>query len=130
MSALFFFFFEGAPSTAPSLIVLDVIAERKQNRLSAQLGQCLDQIASNDPSPVFVIATTSHLEDTDSNFRTASRFSRELASGIPDFEQHTATLRVAAAHLLCAADVQLDAEGFVGGDIAAFCRLSIESNRQ
>jgi hypothetical protein len=54
----------------------------------------------------------------------------KLASGIPDFEQHTATLRVAAAHLLCAADVQLDAEGFVGGDIAAFYRLSIEFNRQ
>jgi SpoVK/Ycf46/Vps4 family AAA+-type ATPase len=122
--------FEAATNAAPSLILLDrldVIAGRKQSRLSAQLGQCLDQIASNDRTPVFVIATTSHLDDIDSDLRTASRFSRELAIGIPDFEQRFAMLRVTAGRLSCASDVQLDAiareaEGFVGGDISALCR--------
>jgi SpoVK/Ycf46/Vps4 family AAA+-type ATPase len=121
--------FKAACEVAPAIIVIDdidVLSQRKEPssvRLVSQLGQCLDESASN----VFVIATTSKLDQIDLSLRRPGRLSREVSVGIPDYEQRLAVLEVVASRLNLADDVSLDevahnAEGFVGADLASLAQ--------
>jgi ribosome biogenesis ATPase len=122
--------FKAAATSSPSLIVvddIDVIARRKEGasvKLIAQLGQSLDSCFADEEHLVFVIATTSHLENIDISLRRPGRFGREVSIGLPDYEQRLAVLNVAVSRVNCDTDVRLDiiareAEGFVGADITA-----------
>jgi ribosome biogenesis ATPase len=118
--------FKAAGQTSHSIILIDdidVISQRKEPssiRLVSQLGQCLDGCDSN----VFVIATTSKLEQVDLALRRPGRFSREVSLGIPDYEQRLAVLQVVCGRLNLDDDVSLEeiarnTEGFVGADLAS-----------
>jgi ribosome biogenesis ATPase len=122
--------FKAATTSAPSLIVVDdvdVIARRKEGtsvKLISQLGQCLDSCFAEDEGLVFVLATTSCLENIDVSLRRTGRFGREVSIGLPDYEQRLSVLRVAASRINCDGEVRLEdiareAEGFVGADITA-----------
>ena len=125
--------FKAAAASSPALVVIDdvdIVAQKKDkasSRMVAQFAQSLDECFANTDSIVIVIGVTSHLDNVDASLRRPGRFSREIAIGVPDYEQRLAILRVRASRLNLDSDVSLEqvareAEGFVGADIRGLCQ--------
>ena len=125
--------FRAAMSASPALVVIDevdIVAQKKDkssSRMVAQFAQSLDECFGDSGSMVIVVGVTSHLDNVDASLRRPGRFSREIAIGVPDYEQRLSILQVRAARLNLDSSVALDqvareAEGFVGADIRGLCQ--------
>ncbi|XP_053593688.1 nuclear valosin-containing protein-like [Microplitis demolitor] len=130
--------FERAVATAPCVLFLDEIdamaphrataQKEMERRMVAQLLTCLDDLGSKENGDkVLVLGATNRPESLDPALRRAGRFDREVSLGIPDKESRVCILKVHAAKLTLAPDVDITTiasltPGFVGADLVALLR--------
>ncbi|XP_070543566.1 ATPase family gene 2 protein homolog B-like [Ptychodera flava] len=96
-----------------------------ENRIVAQLLTLMDGIENR--GKLIVIGATNRANAVDSALRRPGRFDREVIIGVPNVAQRKEILKVHTKMLTLAEDVNMQkvaemTNGYVGADIAAFCR--------
>lgn len=127
--------FQEAEKNAPSIIFIDEIdsiAPKREEvtgeverRVVAQLLALLDGLKGR--GKVIVIGATNRLNALDPALRRPGRFDREIEIGVPTTEGRNQILQIHTRGMPLANDVDVDklaeiTHGFVGADLAAFCR--------
>jgi len=127
--------FEEASRQGPSIIFIDeidAIAPKRENasgdverRVVAQLLALMDGLNSREN--VIVLAATNLPNSVDPALRRPGRFDREIEIPVPDRSGRRQILAIHTRGMPLADDVNLDdlsgrTHGYVGADLAAFCR--------
>lgn len=136
--------FSQAAQEAPSIIFmdeLDSIAPKRdqvtgevERRVVAQLLTLMDGIEPRQN--VVVIGATNRVDALDEALRRPGRFDREIVVGVPDEAGRREILGIHTRAMPLGLDVEVDdlaklSYGFVGADLAAFCReAAIEALRR
>ncbi|MHA1836062.1 MAG: CDC48 family AAA ATPase, partial [Candidatus Odinarchaeia archaeon] len=127
--------FQEAEKNAPSIIFIDEIdsiapkreevSGEVERRVVAQLLALLDGLKGR--GKVIVIGATNRPNALDPALRRPGRFDREIVIGVPDTKARKEILEVHTRGMPLADDVKIDklaeiTHGFVGADLAAYCR--------
>ncbi len=127
--------FEQAEKNAPSIVFideLDAIAPKREEvtgeverRVVATLCTALDGLKTR--GKIIVIGATNRVNALDPAIRRPGRFDREIEIGVPDRDGRKEILQIHTRGMPLAKDVDLNhyadiTHGFVGADIAGFCK--------
>lgn len=120
--------FKAVQNSAPVILLIDnleAVAKKKGNgsaKIVVQLAYLLEEVYNDLENDIFVIATTSHIDEIDPILRRGGRFGKEISIGLPDKEQRIFVLESLAKQVKFADEIDFnvvasEVDGYVPADI-------------
>ncbi|CAH1123949.1 unnamed protein product [Ceutorhynchus assimilis] len=129
--------FQNSTNNSPSVIIIDEIdilcptrngrITDSEKRIVSTVLTCIDELATNKNSKVFIIATTNKIDNIDPAFRRCGRLDREIEIPTPNPKSRKLILQKLFTNVpqnISDTDYQeisMTTHGFVGADLVSLC---------